>query len=140
MESLMLVNSLPLIEQAMLEVTEASMQRAGEKMDPVGRGETIIGTLTSDVAKRLYCTGLKLATQAAKQEILIKEAENDRQEAEYFREQHRLSSLAKLTSYLFWDQVYCEMGMWGQAAGVRTGWQVIVQPATPSFADLLRGL
>ena len=62
----MLLNSqiIPMLEMYLSEVTDRQIDREGSRHDKIDKGDKEIGTLDSEVAKRLWCVARVLKAKA----------------------------------------------------------------------------
>jgi len=122
------------------------MTRVERTFKAVNEGETKLGVLHSDEARRTYALARVMEGKCAEARLYAENRAQDETEATCYREQaQRFSAFEDCCRQLFWAQAKDDIGGKAWSApriGVREAWMIVAaKPARmPDFAQLFGGL
>jgi len=119
---------MPAVQQAVNAVTTQQLDRFGSKMDEIKPTDKVLGTLHSELARRLYAAYAQMKTKGMEIGLRSKLADNDEQEKEQAGEAKRILALGSIAEEMLWYEVRQSMSCWHGDIGLRKGWAVVLKP------------
>ncbi len=135
---------LPILQELALAwdaLTADDLTRCERQFQPVQDGETKLGVLHSQEARRALALWRLMENKCAEAKLYATGKAQDEQESKFYAEQSsRFDALGDCLKELFWAQVKDDIGgeAWeNKAIGVRAGW-MIVKANRPDIPDFMR--
>jgi hypothetical protein len=114
------------INDEMNEVTDAMILRYGAKLDPPKKGETLLGTIHSERARRLYCASQRIIAKAGEMKLRCDTvAASDEEETELAGEASRLLTLSEIIKKLWWLEARIEMNHFQGDISIRKDYMIV---------------
>ena len=120
-------------------ISDAAIAHASPKTDALEENERPLGTIHSDVCKRLFVSSHKFLSEAKAYEAQAEAAESEIEEKEFKAKSDRAATLGRLCKELFWAQVQEDLDFHGDI-GIRAGWMAVERTARPKPPAILSGL
>lgn len=131
------------LEMELAQVSDDQVAFRATKFDKVEKGETVVGTVTNEALKKLWCLMAILGARGVKGKADIETATSESEEKDKLSAAARDMCLAKIAKFLFWAQLRREFDIFAaDNIGVRSNWQVITSKDKDQhpLAGLLGGL